>query len=395
MELSIEEKAQRYDETINKLRRFMEQGVDPLITRADVQDFFPELKEPEDEKIKKALVKMVSDIDGGFPFEKYGILKKGALTWLAKQGQVKDSPISQHENNTCKENDDSLTSEDDRIRKEIIEHIKDQQSSFISAPDCRDKYEEEENNKYNSWIAWLKKQGEHANFLSKIQVGDKVTRNEDGVLVNLSQLDRVAQKRGEQDKFTKEELECIKDYRGIAIKRLKELEKKGEQKPCMIQWKGNNLKEVIDFAGKSKNFEKWFKSFEEYEKYVVDHNGIFKIFNTDGSHYEIPVGAWIVKTPDGYNVASKAIFKQKSAWSEDDEQYLLVCKNALAKYQTTDKWDACIISHWLENKLKSPKTTWKPSKEQIMALRWVLNHIPYDSHKEEISGLLDQIKDFV
>lgn len=51
-------------------------------------------------------------------------------------------------------------SEDERIRKELIEYIKDQQSSFISAPDCRDKYEEEENNKYNSWIAWLERQGE-------------------------------------------------------------------------------------------------------------------------------------------------------------------------------------------------------------------------------------------
>lgn len=51
-------------------------------------------------------------------------------------------------------------SEDERISKELIEYIKDQQSSFISAPDCRDKYEEEENNKYNSWIAWLEKRGE-------------------------------------------------------------------------------------------------------------------------------------------------------------------------------------------------------------------------------------------
>ncbi len=45
--------------------------------------------------------------------------------------------------------------------------------------------------------------------------------------------------------------------------------------------------------------------------------------------------------------------EKKSAWSDDDEQYLLVCKNALAKYQTTDKWDASIISCWLDDKLKS------------------------------------------
>ena len=91
------------------------------------------------------------------------------------------------------------------------------------------------------------------------------------------------------------------------------LEKQGEQKPCMVQWKGDNLKEVIDFTGKDKNFEKWFKSFEEYEKYVHEHNNIFKLFNEDCSHYEIPVGAWIVKTPDGYNIASNAVLNQKSS----------------------------------------------------------------------------------
>lgn len=41
------------------------------------------------------------------------------------------------------------------------------------------------------------------------------------------------------------------------------------------------------------------------------------------------------------------------------------------------------------------KPAWKPSKEQIIALRWVLNNVPYNKHKEEISGLLEQIKDFV
>ena len=54
---------------------------------------------------------------------------------------------------------------------------------------------------YQEIDAWLEKQGEHANFLNKIQIGDKVTRNEDGVLVNLSQLNRVAkkgEKQGEQ-----------------------------------------------------------------------------------------------------------------------------------------------------------------------------------------------------
>lgn len=101
------------------------------------------------------------------------------------------------------------------------------------------------------------------------------------------------------------------------------LEKKGEPRVDMVQWKGDNLMEVLEFTGKNKNFDKWFASFEEFEKYVHEHNDIFKIFNEDGSHYEVPVGAWIVKTPDGYNVPSKAKYKQKIeqnlTWSEKDE----------------------------------------------------------------------------
>ena len=58
--------------------------------------------------------------------------------------------------------------EDERIRKELIAYVKDQQSSFISAPDCRDKYEEDENNKYNSWIAWLEEQGKKDKLIQEL-----------------------------------------------------------------------------------------------------------------------------------------------------------------------------------------------------------------------------------
>lgn len=67
----------------------------------------------------------------------------------------------------------------------------------------------------------------------------------------------------------------------------------------------------------------------------------------------------------------KGIEQKSAEWSEDDEQYLLVCKNALTKYQTTDKWDANIIFRWLEDKLKSlkdqvqPKQGWSEEDEKI------------------------------
>lgn len=69
-----------------------------------------------------------------------------------------------------------------------------------------------------------------------------------------------------------------------------------------IQWTGDNLKEVIEFTGRSPKFDEWFKTWEEYEEYVRSHGNIFKIFFEDGSHYEVPVGSWIIKTPDGINI---------------------------------------------------------------------------------------------
>ena len=61
---------------------------------------------------------------------------------------------------------------------------------------------------------------------------------------------------------------------------------------------------------------------------------------------------------DGSVTVGKAIAwlekqgEQKPVWGGEDEQYLLVCRNALAKYQITDKWDANIIYNWLKNKLQ-------------------------------------------
>lgn len=103
------------------------------------------------------------------------------------------------------------------------------------------------------------------------------------------------------------------DEVGLNLEYLEDFITSTQQEPLanMIQWTGNNLKEVIDFTGKSLRFGEWFKSWEEYENYVHSHNDILKLFCEDGSHYEVPVGAWIVKTPDGYNVPSVAKYVQQ------------------------------------------------------------------------------------
>ena len=93
-------------------------------------------------------------------------------------------------------------SEGEKVREEImalIEWSKSYSASGITNDDAK------------KMLAWLERQGEHANFRNKIQVGDKVTRNEAGVLVNLSQLNRVAKKMKIKVSWQKEKTMVLMD----------------------------------------------------------------------------------------------------------------------------------------------------------------------------------------
>lgn len=66
-------------------------------------------------------------------------------------------------------------------------------------------------------VAWLEKIGEHLKFCKTIQIGDRVTRNEGGVLVNMSQLDRIAKPRKTQGEQKSKKVSLWKHWKdGIA-----------------------------------------------------------------------------------------------------------------------------------------------------------------------------------
>lgn len=118
---------------------------------------FPELAESEDEKIRKALIKFLNDcirIDSGY-FPKYcEISSEQMIAWLEKQGecQVKESVISQHENKTCKENNDSLTSKDDMMIEETLYFLREYQQSNR----CKDESGMQNSVTCEKWLKSLK-----------------------------------------------------------------------------------------------------------------------------------------------------------------------------------------------------------------------------------------------
>ena len=81
--MTQEEKAQRYDEAIIKVKALYGQ---PLVDNTLLETIFPELKESEDERIRKELITWLQNTEGQvLPIDRY----KAALAWLEKQGKQK------------------------------------------------------------------------------------------------------------------------------------------------------------------------------------------------------------------------------------------------------------------------------------------------------------------
>lgn len=65
-----------------------------------------------------------------------------------------------------------------------------------------------------------------------------------------------------------------------------------------MQWKGDNLAEVLEFTGKHPKWDSWFTSFAEYEQWVKKDRNVFKIITNHGTVEAVP-GDWILRSPTG------------------------------------------------------------------------------------------------
>lgn len=98
-ELSIEEKAERYNEALERARKLQENSKG-MILKKWLWNIFPELKESEDERIRKWLIGYFNQyiIDGMPQVFGNGLNVKDVISWLEKQGEQKPA------NSYCQEN---------------------------------------------------------------------------------------------------------------------------------------------------------------------------------------------------------------------------------------------------------------------------------------------------
>ena len=81
--LSVEKKAKAYDEALEKARQLCEY---PTLFPSDLKDIFPELRESENERIRKTLINMFK----GYDIQKVGdFTDKEIIAWLEKQAEQK------------------------------------------------------------------------------------------------------------------------------------------------------------------------------------------------------------------------------------------------------------------------------------------------------------------
>ena len=84
--MTQEEKAKAYDEALLRAKSKINNDKDHVLYEDDVIEIFPELKESEDEKIRKDLIQWIDE----FPDTIWrGHYKKDILAWLKKQGEQK------------------------------------------------------------------------------------------------------------------------------------------------------------------------------------------------------------------------------------------------------------------------------------------------------------------
>lgn len=264
-------------------------------------------------------------------------------------------------------------SEDEKMMKEIIE--------LVMQPIWKT---EKEFYRRNELCAWLKKQVEHANFLSKIQVDDKVTRNEAGVLVNLSQLNRVAKNEGKQggQKF---EMKSAAESLGVDSDTYNKIVDEcifGEQKA------EENKRNI---GGISPNWS-------EKDEAVLD--ALIRRLEGEDIHVSPHLAVECLESLKG-RVGCEANCTTTKEWSEDDKRKIDRIYSILRQAADTHAFStSCRLigdkeCMELQDFLKSlrPQKRWKPSDEQMGCLSDAIEHynsLVYPAPK--LKELYEQLK---
>lgn len=317
--LSLEEKAKRYDEAIEVIRK-CETDKYGCVIGIKPSDIFSELKEDE-------------------------------LTWLK------------------------------RFIKEEIDCLR---------YDIRDYKDSAKLDNLQRALAWVEKQGEYINFRNTAKVGDRITKSEEGVLVNLSQFERMANKDKKQE---------LEDNLNKALEKEtpeswnKFLDEQGEQNAVepddlIEESYQQQADDLIDMVTEN---PAWSEEDERNLQGIIDE---IEANKNQAPDYDLATYdrflSWLKSLKD--RVGCEVDYTTTKEWSEEDEEEFQIAIDTLDKAGQHDS------AHWLKS-IKDrvrvqPQNKWRPSKEQLTALRNIsaTGVISYAGQGQELVNLYNDLK---
>ena len=205
-----------YKESLEKAREYHKVDKDntlKIYAKGTMEYLFPELKESEDERIRKGIIRCVK---GNMPDND---LRKKYLAWIEKQGEQKSEKVS-----IWKHWKDGIAGNGDDKQMFLIKSHNTYNLSSCLSFEC-DYIELSELEK-------LMEKQDKSKFEQCIQEGDEIVTNEDGTHFNVSQLERVSKKVTDTKETAKKFLKTagIMDKNGELADEYR-LEKQDEQKP--------------------------------------------------------------------------------------------------------------------------------------------------------------------
>jgi len=265
-ELSIEQKARRYDEAIERANNLHKDAVEMEnnMTTKTCEIIFPELKESEDERIRKALIKYFTLSDDNADYQYCGVPCKDIVAWLEKQGKETSWKPSKEEMDVLY-GLAYITNQYDEHKEEVITRLyQDLKREFFNGSSYENMFPNTEDgvrrrstiqvleyarslDAYNQYgkadidknIAWLEKQGKQRSD----DIDNKFIRMRETKPANIAEF---------LDRLTTVEQEFLWEH----IAKIRELDKE-EQKPADIRTTGYwNVQDIeIPFGAKDSELQ--------------------------------------------------------------------------------------------------------------------------------------------
>ena len=357
--MTQEQKARAYDEA---LERAIKYNIDDAYAcqGAVVKLIFPELRESEDERIRKEMVDYFSQ------YKEDGIRGVDITPWIDYLERQKK----------CLADSSKTSADDEKIRKQLIDAIK------IGRSNSGISFTEEAASRY---IAWLEKQEERKPLRWR-RIEDATTqRTDDGCCVTSEKMLVKGWINDEDYRIVDEGTMVNRDILCIPVRELNAEQK--EQKPA-----------EVDESTKRLN-DNWMRQhFDDYkERNTAMING--EPIPTENHSVDIPLAEWSeededfinmlilhfnylinkggdsVETYKSYIEKLKSLRPQpKQEWSEKEKKMLAVISYKISQHQGNDERslftpDEAEFIDGMEDKLKSLKPSWKPSEQEKGALR--------------------------